>query len=77
MHTAMTSFPLTTDEYLAVEKETGVRHEYVNGYLYAMVGGSRRHNLLTVAITIFAEDTISQGTGCQVYASGYEAQGRV
>ena len=31
-------------EYLAFEEKSDIRHEYVNGYVYAMTGGSFRHN---------------------------------
>jgi Uma2 family endonuclease len=37
---------LTVEEYLAHEKTATVRHEYVNGRLFAMTGGTRRHNLI-------------------------------
>ena len=69
MKSAMKPFPLSIDEYLEVEQKStaGVKHEYVNGYIYAMVGGSRRHNLLTVAITTLLKTRLS-GTGCRVYA---------
>lgn len=36
--------PLTEDDYLACEARASVRHEFVNGSLYAMAGGSARHN---------------------------------
>jgi len=35
---------LSVAEYLAGEKESQVRHEYVDGQVYAMAGASDRHN---------------------------------
>jgi Uma2 family endonuclease len=35
---------LTVEEYLKYEKDSPVRHEYVDGQLYAMAGGSAAHN---------------------------------
>src|SRR5712692_9017329 len=35
--------PLTPDEYLAFERRSELRHEYVDGELFAMSGASRRH----------------------------------
>jgi Uma2 family endonuclease len=37
---------LTVDEYLAQEELVGVRHEYVNGQLFAMAGASDAHNVI-------------------------------
>lgn len=37
---------LTQEEYLAFERESEVKHEYVAGEIIAMAGASRRHNLI-------------------------------
>ena len=37
---------LTADEYLAWEREQPVRHEFYHGEVFAMAGGSMRHNAL-------------------------------
>jgi Uma2 family endonuclease len=45
---------LSVEEYLAHEQEGDVRHEYVDGYLYALAGGSSRHNRMrAIAMFIF------------------------
>jgi Uma2 family endonuclease len=33
-------------EYLAFEETASERHEFIDGVLYAMVGGTDRHNLI-------------------------------
>lgn len=38
------------DEYLAWEREQPVRHEYFRGEVFAMAGGSMRHNALCIRI---------------------------
>lgn len=38
---------LTEDEYLESEKTREIKHEYVDGEIYAMAGASRSHNILT------------------------------
>ena len=38
---------LTPQQYLAIEQDGTVKHEYVDGYVYAMSGASDRHNLVT------------------------------
>jgi Uma2 family endonuclease len=41
---------LTPDEYLAWERDQPVRHEFYRGEVFAMAGGSMRHNALCAAI---------------------------
>ena len=36
--------PLTVEEYLQLEESATVRHEYVAGEIFAMVGATKRHN---------------------------------
>lgn len=38
---------LTPDEYLALERKSEIRSEYIAGRMYAMSGASRRHSLIT------------------------------
>ncbi|WP_252179588.1 Uma2 family endonuclease [Endozoicomonas sp. 4G] len=59
---------LSVDAYLESEKAAKSKSEYINGYVYAMVGGSRRHNLLTVSLATRLHQHLS-GTGCDVFAS--------
>jgi len=35
---------ISVDQYLSIEEASPVRHEYVDGVLYAMVGASKRHS---------------------------------
>lgn len=37
---------ITAEDYLAREEVSPVRHEFANGVLYAMVGGTERHHLI-------------------------------
>ena len=41
------SYRYTVDEYLALEEKSEVRHEFYNGEVYAMAGGTVNHNRLT------------------------------
>ena len=61
--------PFTLAEYLAIEPEGNVRHEFVDGYLYAMTGASERHericaNLLAALVVHL------QGSPCRAYKGG-------
>lgn len=59
---------ITEAEYLAGEPLATVRHEYVDGKVYAMAGTSRRHN--DIAINIIAMlRPLTRNTPCKVNAS--------
>jgi len=60
--------PLTIDDYLDFEERGEVRHEYINGVIYAMVGASARHNL--IAGSLFANlRSHLKGSQCWVFQS--------
>lgn len=40
---------ISVDDYLRLEERGEERHEYVHGAIYAMVGGTARHNLIITA----------------------------
>lgn len=46
MQPQITASFLSVEDYLAGELESKVRHEYVDGEIYAMVGASDRHGLI-------------------------------
>lgn len=58
----------TVEQYLAYEQQVGERQEYVNGVIYAMVGGTDRHNLIAGNV-FFALRGQLKGP-CQVFEQG-------
>ena len=57
-------------DYLALERETGVRHEFVDGVAYAMAGGTLAHSRvgMTAGALLFA--LLRPGRGrCRVYSA--------
>lgn len=59
---------LSVDEYLKAENDGPVRHEYVDGEVYAMSGTSKRHN--RVAVNLLSElYSRLQGGPCEVFIS--------
>jgi len=38
---------ISVENYLAGERDSEVKHEYINGQVFAMAGASRRHNLIS------------------------------
>ncbi|WP_029010667.1 Uma2 family endonuclease [Azospirillum halopraeferens] len=59
---------LSPDEYLALERTAEVRHEYVDGEVFAMVGSSRRHGRIVMRLlTLLAPQ--ADRRGCEITAS--------
>lgn len=61
------------DEYLELEKHSEVRHEYADGYIYAMVGASAAHNQLTTNLG-YAIHGHLRGSTCRVFQSDMKVQ---
>ncbi len=56
------------DEYLQIEEQSPIKHEYINGCLYAMVGVSQNHNLISLKLSS-ALLQHTQGSSCLVFMS--------
>ncbi len=59
---------MTVAEYLAWEAEQPFKHEYINGDVYAMAGGTLPHNDIAVNLTSVLRNSL-RGTGCKVRMS--------
>ena len=59
---------LSVLDYLAGEDGAEIRHEYIDGQLYAMTGASDRHGLITGNI-LAALRPLIRGTPCQLFAN--------
>ena len=59
---------VSIEDYLAGERVAGVRHEYVDGELFAMTGASRRHNTLVMNLSIRL-GTHLEGGPCRIASS--------
>ncbi len=68
----MTSaFPLhqyTFDQYVALERESSVKHEFLEGEIYAMAGGTPEHAALAAAVVYQLSGQLDGGP-CRVYSS--------
>ncbi len=67
MQPQTTTSLLTVGDYLEGEVESQVRHEYVNGETYAMVGASDRHGLITLNLAGLLSQRLPDR--CQVFSS--------
>lgn len=60
--------PLSVDEYLEGEKDSPVRHEYIDGQVFAMAGASDRHNRIAINFTSRLDHQLGDGP-CEVFIS--------
>ncbi len=56
----------TLDEYIALEASSNVKHEYLDGQIYAMAGGTPEHAALAAAVTGLLFPQLRKGP-CRVY----------
>lgn len=55
-------------EYLARERETGLRHEFLNGQVFAMTGGTPEHARLIAEVTFTLRRDVDADR-CRVFSS--------
>lgn len=66
MVTRMTVNYMTEEEYLRKEERATVRHEFVDGYVFAMTGATDAHNVICGNIFSFLHGQLSGGP-CRAY----------
>lgn len=54
------------EEYLEFERNSPVKHEYVNGSVYAMAGNTARHAIICTNLYDALRDRV-RGCGCRVF----------
>jgi Uma2 family endonuclease len=64
---------LTIAEYLALERASELKHEYLDGEMFAMTGASWQHNRIALN-TAFGLDTQLKKRGCQVFGMEMRVQ---
>jgi Uma2 family endonuclease len=60
------SIRMTEAEYLAFERASETKHEYIDGHVYAMAGASRKHNLICTNTVATLHFQLRQ-TPCETY----------
>lgn len=76
MHARQTSSRLSVEEYLSGEEAGEMRHEYIDGQLYAMTGASRQHGLI-VSNLVAGLRPVIRGLGCQLFANDMKVRLRI
>jgi Uma2 family endonuclease len=59
---------ISPEEYLEGETRSEIRHEYVDGEVYAMSGASEAHNIIALNIGSLLRNHL-RGTPCRVFMS--------
>ncbi|MGH9941161.1 MAG: Uma2 family endonuclease [Pyrinomonadaceae bacterium] len=65
---SLPSYYMSAEEYLSIERKAEHKSEYVDGLMYAMAGGSERHNLIAANIIISIGVQL-RNRPCRVYPS--------
>lgn len=58
----------TPEEYLEIEESSTIKHEYIQGHIYAMAGASKAHVILTGNLVTLL-NTHLRGSGCLIYST--------
>lgn len=67
MATPQTQLIFTADDYLAAERESEERHEFLDGLIYAMAGESPDHGTICSNLTAALVNQL-KGSPCQVWS---------
>ena len=57
---------LTPEEYLELETQSSIKHEYIDGEVCAMAGTTDAHNTIALNLAFLIRNHI-RGTGCSIY----------
>ncbi|MDB9419884.1 Uma2 family endonuclease [Microcystis aeruginosa] len=57
---------LTPEEYLQFEEKSPIKHEYIDGQIYAMAGTTDTHNIIGLNFTFIIRNHL-RGSDCRVY----------
>ncbi|RYY21455.1 MAG: Uma2 family endonuclease [Cytophagaceae bacterium] len=65
----------TPEEYFALEARSELRHEYFEGEVFAMAGGSKSHNVLAQNASASLRAAL-RGRGCQVFVKNVRLEAK-
>ena len=63
----------TPDEYLEMEERSDVKHEYIDGYVYAMADANDPHVTISLNMAFLIRNHL-RGSNCRVYMSDMKAR---
>lgn len=75
MSQALAAKPITVEEYLAIDEKSKIRHEYMDGEVFAMDGATRKHSKISSNIGIELGFKL-KGKGCEVHFGDLRVKAR-
>src|SRR5713226_4632741 len=60
---------MSVEEYLAYDQASEIKHEYYDGEVIALAGGTTAHNRLTLKMAMLLTEELGWRGPCKVYAS--------
>lgn len=72
-HSTVRKLPVTAAEYLEGERQSDVRHEFVDGRIYAMSGASVKHNVICLDLAILLENHL-RGGPCRTHIEAVKVE---
>lgn len=74
MNSVLATLPrISVEDYLEGELVGEIRHEFVDGQVYAMTGASRAHGLIVNALA-FAMTPVARHRKCQLFTSDFKVR---
>ncbi|MFW9261613.1 hypothetical protein A4S05_02075 [Nostoc sp. KVJ20] len=64
---------ISPDEYLQLEEKSNIKHEYINGQVYAMAGTTDTHNTIGLNLALLIRNHL-RGSDCRVYFADIKAR---
>ncbi|HTK10103.1 MAG TPA: Uma2 family endonuclease [Ktedonobacteraceae bacterium] len=64
---------ISVEEYLKLDQTSEIRYEYIDGYAYALAGGTAAHSLLAVNMIHLLNEQLQSGP-CRVFNSDMRVQ---
>jgi Uma2 family endonuclease len=73
MKNSARKLPITAAEYLEGERSSEVRHEFVDGRIYAMSGASLRHNEICLDVALLLKNHLKGGP-CRTFIEAVKVE---
>ncbi|MBN3897942.1 MAG: Uma2 family endonuclease [Nostoc sp. NOS(2021)] len=64
---------LTPEAYLQLEEKSNIKHEYIDGQVYAMAGTTDTHNTIGLNLALLIRNHL-RGSDCRVYFADIKAR---
>ncbi|QIR35719.1 Uma2 family endonuclease [Tolypothrix sp. PCC 7910] len=64
---------LTPEQYLQMEENSDIKHEYIDGYIYAMAEALDPHVTIALNLATLVRNHV-RGSGCRVYIADMKAR---